>query len=79
MILNILKINMKKKIKAGIYTILVFVLIGLLSTIAYTYPRTFGIVMLYSFLVIALGGLVYSVYNLIYMYLDDKEEEPFIF
>ncbi len=70
---------MKKKIKAGIYTILVFVLIGLLSTIAYTYPRTFGIAMLYSFLAIALGGMVYSVYNLIYMYLDDKEEEPFIF
>jgi predicted membrane channel-forming protein YqfA (hemolysin III family) len=70
---------MNKKIKAGIYTTLVFLLVGLVATIAYTYPRTFGIVMLYSFLVIALGGVVYSVYNLIYLYLDDKEEDPFIF
>jgi hypothetical protein len=70
---------MNKKIKAIIYTTLIFLLIGLVATIAYTYPRTFGIVMLYFFLAIAFGGLVYSVYNLIYLYLDDKEEDPFIF
>jgi hypothetical protein len=66
---------MNKKIKAIIYTILVFLLVGLIGFVASKYPQA----VLGSLLAIAFGGLVYSVYNLIYLYLDDKEEEPFIF
>jgi hypothetical protein len=66
---------MNNKIKAGIYTILVFLLVSLIGFVASKYPQA----MLYSLLAIAFGGLIYAVYKLIYMYLGDEEEEPFIF
>ena len=66
---------MNNKIKAGIYTILVLISLALLIYAIATYPY----IVLSILLIIALGGFVYAVYGLIYMYLDDKEEEPFIF
>jgi energy-coupling factor transporter transmembrane protein EcfT len=66
---------MNNKIKAGIYTILVFLLIALIGFVASKYPQA----ILSALLIIALGGLIYAVYKLIYTYLRDEEEEPFIF
>jgi zinc transporter ZupT len=70
---------MNKKIKAGIYTILVFLLVGLIGFVASKYPQA----ILYSLLAIAFGGLVYTVYKVIYMNLggeeDGKKEDPILF
>lgn len=66
---------MNKKIKAGIYTVLVLLSLTLLIYAIATYPH----IVLSILLIIALGGFIYAVYGLIYMYLDDKEEDPMIF
>jgi len=66
---------MNNKIKAGIYTILILLLLGLTiySIVKYSF------IVLSILVIFALGVLVYCVYGLVYMYLEGKKEDPFLF
>jgi hypothetical protein len=66
---------MNNKIKAGIYTILILLLLGLTIYSIAKYP----LIVLTILITIALGVLVYCVYGLVYIYLEGKEEDPFLF
>ena len=50
-------------------------LLGLLVYVIAKYPT----ILLYTLLTIAIGAIIYTIYGLIYIYLEGKEEDPFLF